>query len=112
MAEESSAGFTDRIKEMLAQSEQRLTAMQDEIAELVEQYWQAQLKTVTDMWEQQQQSAKFAEHWEARQKAIADQIEERWKTQQKAITDMLEQRWNAQKKAIEDIGGMFRRKPE
>ncbi len=116
MTQEPSAGFPERIEEMLAQSEKQMMAMQDQIAELVDRHWKAQQKTITDMSEQQQRSAKLPDQWEAQRKAITDQIERQWKARQKAISDMLERQWDAQKKVIEEaqnrLGGMFRPKPE
>ena len=128
MAEESDAGFSKRIKELVTQQEKHMKAIQDQIAnqweaqqtairDLVEQQWKAQQKAIAELLERgQERSVKTADQWEALRKAIADQIEQQWNAQRKAITDLAERQWNAQKKAIEDaqnaIGGMFRRKPE
>ena len=88
MAEESSAGFSEQFKELVTQNEQRMKAIQEQIAG----------------------------QWESQRKAIADLIEQQWNAQLKAITDLAERQWGAQKKAIEDaqnaIGGVFRPKPE
>jgi predicted nucleic acid-binding Zn-ribbon protein len=88
MAEESSAGFSEQFKELVTQNEQRMKAIQEQIAD----------------------------QWEAQRKAITDQVEQQWNAQLKAITDLAERQWDAQKKAIQDaqnaIGGVFRPKPE
>jgi hypothetical protein len=112
MAEEPSEGFAERIKELLEQSEQRMMAMQDRIAnqlvahqkaiaDQVEQMWKAQQTSTADMLDQlQQRSASFADQWQAQQKAIGDQIEQRWEARRKAVADMLERQWNTQRKAL------------
>ena len=118
MAEESSAGFSEQFKELVTQNEQRMKAIQEQIAgqsDLIEQQWKAQQKAIADLIEQQR-SGKIADQWEAQRKAITDQVEQQWNAQLKAITDLAERQWDAQKKAIEDaqnaIGGVFRPKPE
>ena len=111
MAEESSAGFSEQFKELVTQNEQRMKAIQEQIAG----QWESQRKAIADLIEQQR-SGKIADHWEAQRKAITDQVEQQWNAQLKAITDLAERQWDAQKKAIEDaqnaIGGVFRPKPE
>ena len=49
MAEESSAGFSERLKELAAQNEKRLKAIQDQIAN----QWEAQRKAFIDQFDQQ-----------------------------------------------------------
>jgi len=126
MAEESSAGFSEQFKELVTQNEQRMKAIQEQIAgqwesqrkaiaDLIEQQWKAQQKAIADLIEQQR-NGKIADQWEAQRKAITDRVEQQWNAQLKAITDLAERQWDAQKKAIEDaqnaIGGVFRPKPE
>ena len=94
MAEESSAGFSEQFKELVTQNEQRMKAIQEQIAG----QWESQRKAIADLIEEQ---------WKAQQKAIADLIEQQrsgkiadqWEAQRKAITDQVEQQWNAQLKA-------------
>ena len=127
MAEESDEGLSEQIKKLVTQNEQRMKAIQDQIAtqweahekafgDLIEQQRKAQ-QAIADLLEREQKrGVKMADEWEARRKAIVDQIEQRWNAQRKAMTDLAERQWNAQKKAFEDaqntIGRMFRRKPE
>ena len=106
-------GLPDQFKELVAENEKRMKAIQDQIANQLE----AQRKAVADLVEsqqkafaeflEQQRGVKIADHWEAQRKAISEQIEH----QRKAFTDLVERQWTAQKKAIEDaqhaIGGIF-----
>lgn len=90
MAEESHAGLSEQIKELVTQNEKHMKAIQEQIAhqreaqqkaigDLIEQQWKAQQKAITDLLERgQERSVKTAEQWEALRKAIADQIEEHW----------------------------------
>jgi hypothetical protein len=127
MAEESHEGLSEQIKELVTQNENRMKAIQDQIAnqweahekafgDLIEQQRKAQ-QAIADLLEREQKrSVKMADQWEARRKAIADQIEQQWNARRKEFTDLAERQRNAQKKAIEDaqnaIGRIFRRKPE
>ena len=99
MADESSTGFSEQFKELVTQNEQRMKAIQEQIAgqwesqrksiaDLIEQQWKAQHQAIADLIEQQR-SGKTAEHWEAQRKAITDQVEQQWNAQLKAITDRL-----------------------
>ena len=63
MAEESSAAFLDRVKELLTQNEARMKTVQEQIAG----------------------------QWDTQHKAIADLVEGQWNAQQKAISDLIEQ---------------------
>ncbi|WP_231987375.1 hypothetical protein [Mycobacterium sp. 852014-50255_SCH5639931] len=128
MTEEPSTGFTEKVNELMAQSEKRMLAIQDQItkqwetqqkaiADRIEQQFEAQRQSVAKLFEQQQQlGAKIADDFETRRKALADRLEQQWEDRRKAITDMLERQWEAQKKALDDaqtrLGGMFRDKPE
>ena len=96
MAEESSAGFSEQFKELVTQNEQRMKAIQEQIAgqwesqrkaiaDLIEEQWKAQQKAIADLIEQQR-SGKIADQWEAQRKAITDQVEQQWNAQLKAIT--------------------------
>ena len=60
MAEESRAGLSEQIKELVTESEKHMKAIQDQIAN----------------------------QWEAQQKAIGDLVEQQWKAQQKAIAQL------------------------
>lgn len=59
MAEESSAGLSEQFKELLTQSENRMKAIRDQIAE----------------------------QWDAQWKAVADLVEEQWNAQKKAVEE-------------------------
>jgi hypothetical protein len=87
MAKESSAGISEQLKDLLAQSENQMKAIRDQIAE----------------------------QWDAKRKAVTDLVDQQWDAQKKAVADLLEQQRKAQKKAVEEvqnaIGRMGRPKP-
>jgi hypothetical protein len=56
MAKESSAGISEQLKDLLAQSENQMKAIRDQIAE----QWDAQKKAVADLLEQQRKAQKEA----------------------------------------------------
>ncbi len=66
MAKESSAGISEQLKDLLAQSENQMKAIRDQIAE----QWDAKRKAVTDLVDQQ---------WDAQKKAVADLLEQQRK---------------------------------
>ena len=111
MAEESSAGFSEQLKELVTRNKNRIKTIQGQVAD----QWEAQRKAIADLVEQER-NFQIAERWDAQRKAIVDLVEQQWDAQKKAIVDLVEQQWDAQKKAIEEalnaIGGMFKRKPE
>ena len=49
MAEESSAGFSEQLKELVTQNEHRIKTIQGQIAD----QWEAQRKAIADLVEQQ-----------------------------------------------------------
>ena len=63
-------------------------AHQKAFGDLIEQQRKAQ-QAIADLLEREQKrSLKMADEFEARRKAIADQIEQQWNARRKAITDL------------------------